>query len=98
MENVWNKQERAALWKAVGNDPARFDKEGEGRRARKRERRAKSRAIEGKTALGDWGGSKRAIEEAGDNAEIEGAAAALGRTEISPKQAWEEELVDRTKE
>ena len=80
MENVWNKQERAALWKAVGNDPARFDKEGEGRRARKRERRAKSRAIEGKTALGDWEGSKRAIEEAGDNAEIEGAAAALGLT------------------
>ena len=98
MEKVWNKQERLALWKAVGNDPARYDTEGKDRRAKKRERRTERRALEGKAALSDWEDSKRAIDEAGEEAEIESAAAALGQTEISPKQAWVEELVDRTQE
>jgi hypothetical protein len=75
MEKVWNKQERAVLWVTVGNDPAKYDKEGKERRAKEQEKRAERRALEGKTALGGWEESKRAIEEAGEEAEIERTAA-----------------------
>ena len=98
MEKVWSKQERAALWVAVGNDPAMFDTEGKQRRAKKQEKRAERRALEGKTALGGWEEAQKAIEEAGEDAELERTATALGQTEIGPKQAWEEDFVDRTKE
>jgi len=91
MEKVWNREERAILWEAVGNNPKE-------RYAKKQRRRAANRALEGKTALGGWEDSKKAIEEAEEQIEVEGMAAMLDQTGISPKQPWTEEVVDRTKE
>ena len=85
------------MWKAVGNDPAKFDIEGKARRAKKQQSRAERRAREDKTALDGWEDSKKAIEEAEEEIEVGNTAAALGQTEIGPKQAWREEIVDRTK-
>jgi hypothetical protein len=98
MENVWNRHERALLWEAVGNDPALFETEGKKRRAKKKEKRAERRALEAKTALGGWEDSKKAIEEAEEQIEVESMATALDQTEIGPKQAWREDVVDRTRE
>jgi hypothetical protein len=98
MEKVWNREERAILWEAVGNNPALFDTAGKERYAEKQRRRAANRALEGKTALGGWEDSKKAIEEAEEQIEVEGMAAMLDQTGISPKQPWTEEVVDRTKE
>lgn len=97
MQKVWNDEERAILWEAVGNDPATYDAVGKARRAKKQQKRAERRALKGKTGLGGWEDSKKAIEEADEQIEVEGMAAALGQTEISSNQAWLEEIVDRTR-
>lgn len=109
MEKVWNKRERAALWEAVGNDPAKFDADGKDRRARKLQRRAERRALgretaledetalQGRAALGNLEDLKKAIEEAEEEIELQSTAAALSKTQIVPKQAWSEDVADRTR-
>ena len=50
-----------------------------------------------KSALGEWSATKKAVGEVEEEIAVEKTIKAFGQTEISKRQPWEDELVDRTK-
>jgi hypothetical protein len=50
-----------------------------------------------KSALGEWSATKKAVGEVEEKIAVEKTIKAFGQMEISKRQPWEDELVDRTK-